>query len=51
MRDAADVAAKRGTTWHRRIENVAKRRNLVLQIHLTHENRTVPCAPRVSLQS
>ena len=29
----------------RRIENVAKRRKLVLQLDVTHENRTVPCAP------
>ena len=29
----------------RRIRTIAKRRNLVLQIHITHENRTVPCAP------
>ena len=29
----------------RRIENIAKRRKLVLQLDVTHENRTVPCAP------
>jgi allantoate deiminase len=29
----------------RRIENIAKRRKLTLQIDVTHENRTVPCAP------
>jgi allantoate deiminase len=29
----------------RRIENIAKRRRLALQIDVTHENRTVPCAP------
>ncbi len=28
----------------RQIENIAKRRQLVLQVHVTHENRTVPCA-------
>jgi allantoate deiminase len=28
----------------RHIEAVAKRRNLVLQLDVTHENRTVPCA-------
>jgi allantoate deiminase len=28
----------------RRIENVAKRRKLALQIDVTHENRTAPCA-------
>src|ERR1700743_48279 len=29
----------------RRIENIAKRRKLALQIDVTHENRTAPCAP------
>jgi allantoate deiminase len=29
----------------RRIEAIARRRTLVLQIDVTHENRTVPCAP------
>ena len=29
----------------KQIEKVAERRKLVLQIHVTHENRTVPCAP------
>jgi allantoate deiminase len=29
----------------RRIETIAKRRELSLQIDVTHENRTVPCAP------
>ena len=29
----------------RRIEDIAKRRKLALQIDVTHENRTVPCAP------
>src|SRR5690242_11462724 len=29
----------------RRIEAIAKRRDLSLQIGVTHENRTVPCAP------
>jgi allantoate deiminase len=29
----------------RRIEAIAKRRNLALQVDVTHENRTVPCAP------
>ena len=28
----------------RRIEAIAKRRNLALQLDVTHENRTVPCA-------
>ena len=34
----------------RRIETIAKRRNLVLQIDVTHENRTVPCAPWLKAQ-
>ena len=29
----------------RRIESIAKRRKLALQLDVTHENRTVPCAP------
>jgi len=29
----------------RRIENIAKRRKLSLQVDVTHDNRTVPCAP------
>lgn len=29
----------------REIESIAKQRNLDLQINVTHENRTVPCAP------
>ena len=29
----------------RRIETIAKRRKLALQLDVTHENRTVPCAP------
>jgi allantoate deiminase len=34
----------------RRIEAIAKRRNLVLQLDVTHENRTVPCAPWLKTQ-
>jgi allantoate deiminase len=34
----------------RRIENIAKRRKLVLQVDVTHENRTVPCAPWLKSQ-
>jgi allantoate deiminase len=34
----------------RRIENIAKRRKLSLQIDVTHENRTVPCAPWLKSQ-
>jgi allantoate deiminase len=29
----------------RQIENIARRRKLGLQVDVTHENRTVPCAP------
>jgi allantoate deiminase len=32
------------------IEAIAKRRKLTLQIDVTHENRTVPCAPSVKSQ-
>ena len=35
----------------RRIEAVAKRRELSLQIDVTHENRTVPCAPWLKTQA
>lgn len=34
----------------RRIEAIAKRRGLALQIDVTHENRTVPCAPWLKAQ-
>jgi len=34
----------------RRIEAIAKRRSLVLQVDVTHENRTVPCAPWLKRQ-
>ena len=34
----------------RHIEAVAKRRKLVLQVDVTHENRTVPCAPWLKSQ-
>lgn len=34
----------------RRIENIAKRRRLKLQLDVTHENRTVPCAPWLKSQ-
>jgi allantoate deiminase len=32
------------------IENIAKRRGLVLQVDVTHDNRTVPCAPWLKRQ-
>src|SRR6202158_1701693 len=34
----------------REIEAIAKRRKLVLQLDVTHENRTVPCAPWLRIQ-
>jgi allantoate deiminase len=34
----------------RRIEAIAKRRDLALQIDVTHENRTAPCAPWLRAQ-
>ena len=34
----------------RRIEAIAKQRDLLLQIDVTHENRTVPCAPWLKTQ-
>ena len=34
----------------RRVETIAKRRELSLQIDVTHENRTVPCAPWLKAQ-
>lgn len=34
----------------RRVESIAKRRKLSLQLDVTHENRTVPCAPWLKRQ-
>jgi allantoate deiminase len=34
----------------RQIEEIAKRRHLALEINVTHENRTVPCAPWLQQQ-
>ena len=34
----------------RQIEAIAKRRNLLLQANVTHDNRTVPCAPWLKQQ-
>jgi allantoate deiminase len=34
----------------RQIENIAKRRKLALQLDVTHDNRTVPCAPWLKSQ-
>ena len=46
IRAAADAHRKLAVAdIVRRIENIAKRRKLALQLDVTHENRTVPCAP------
>ena len=34
----------------RQIEAIARRRDLALQLDVTHENRTVPCAPWLKAQ-
>ena len=34
----------------RQIESIARRRQLALQLDVTHENRTVPCAPWLKAQ-
>jgi allantoate deiminase len=51
LRAPTDVHRKRALTdVVRQIEAIAKRRNLVLKIDVTHENRTVPCAPWLKTQ-
>jgi allantoate deiminase len=46
IRAATDAHRKLAVTdIVRRIEAIAKRRKLALQVDITHENRTVPCAP------
>ena len=46
IRAPTDQRRKRSVTdMVRRIEAIAKRRKLELQLSVTHENRTVPCAP------
>ena len=46
MRAPSDMHRKRAVSdVVRRIEAIAKQRQLALQIDVTHENRTVPCAP------
>jgi allantoate deiminase len=46
MRAPTDMHRKRAVSdVVRRIEAIAKQRQLALQIDVTHENRTVPCAP------
>jgi allantoate deiminase len=51
IRAAADAHRKLAVTYIvRQIEAIAKRRKLALQIDVTHENRTVPCAPWLKAQ-
>jgi allantoate deiminase len=51
MRAPTDLRRNRSVTeMVRRIEAIAKRRNLQLQLDVTHENRTVPCAPWLKAQ-
>jgi allantoate deiminase len=51
LRAPTDIHRKRAVTdIVRRIEAIAKRRNLALQLDVTHENRTVPCAPWLKAQ-
>jgi allantoate deiminase len=46
LRAPTDTHRKRTVTdIVRHIEAIARRRKLVLQLDVTHENRTVPCAP------
>lgn len=51
MRSASDANRKLAVAdIVRQIEAIAKRRHLVLQIDVTHENRTVPCAAWLAAQ-
>jgi allantoate deiminase len=51
MRAASDPHRRKAVAEIvRRIENIAERRGLALQIDVTHENRTVPCAPWLKAQ-
>ena len=51
IRAASDPHRKRAVAdIVRNIEAIAKRRTLVLQVHVTHENQTVPCAPWLKAQ-
>ncbi|MCK1642224.1 allantoate amidohydrolase [Bradyrhizobium sp. 157] len=51
IRAPADPHRKRAVAEIvRQIEAIAKRRELSLQIDITHENRTVPCAPWLKAQ-
>jgi allantoate deiminase len=51
IRAASDAHRKRAVAdIVRQIETIAGRRQLLLQIDVTHENRTVPCAPWLTRQ-
>jgi allantoate deiminase len=51
MRAPTDLHRKRAATdVVSRIEAIAKRRGLTLQLDVTHENRTAPCAPWLRAQ-
>jgi allantoate deiminase len=51
IRAATDAHRKRAVTeLVQRIEAIAQRRKLALQLDVTHENRTVPCAPWLKAQ-
>jgi allantoate deiminase len=51
IRAPTDAHRKRAVTdIVRQIEALAKRRELLLQLDITHENRTVPCAPWLKQQ-
>ena len=51
IRAPTDNHRKRGVNEIvRQIEAIAKRRKLALQVDVTHENRTVPCAPWLKQQ-
>jgi allantoate deiminase len=51
MRAASDAHRKMAVAdVVRQIEKIARRRELALQIDVTHENRTVPCAPWLKAQ-
>jgi len=51
IRAPSDMHRKRAVAdTMRKIEAIAKRRQLALQLDVTHENRTVPCAPWLKAQ-
>jgi allantoate deiminase len=51
MRAASDTHRRKAVAdVVRQVEAIAKRRELLLQVDVTHENRTVPCAPWLKRQ-